>query len=85
MTSPILVSNLPLGSRRPRILISTFLALFLIPVASAQHSDDNVLTHSRAGVLRKAQVKSVAIFDFMGPGQRLNQLGPDLADEFSRA
>ena len=35
--------------------------------------------------LTKAKVRSVAIFDFMGPGQRLNQLGRDLADEFSRA
>jgi len=35
--------------------------------------------------LTKAKVSSVAIFDFMGPGQRLNQLGRDLADQFSSA
>lgn len=66
------------------ILLSTFLALILIPVALAQPADDQGLVPSVAKALTKAKVGSVAIFDFMGPGQRLNQLGRDLADEFSR-
>jgi hypothetical protein len=85
VTSPILVSNLPLRGRWPRILISTTLALFLIPVVSAQHFEANLLIPSRAGAVREAKLKSVALFDFMGRGQRLDPLGRDLADEFGRA
>jgi TonB family protein len=57
----------------------------VIPVAHAQQADDQGLAPTMAKALTKAKVRSVAVFDFMGPGQRLNQLGRDQADEFSRA
>ena len=66
------------------ILLSIFFVFILIPVAHAQPADDRGLVPSVAKALTKAKAGNVAIFDFMGPGQKLNQLGRDLADEFSR-
>jgi TonB family protein len=85
MTTFIPVAKPHLQSNRPRLFVSILLALLLIPVASAQNSDDNTLAPSMAQALAKVKVKTVVVFDFMGPGQRLNQLGRDLADEFRRA
>jgi TonB family protein len=70
---------------RRGILLSTFLVFIPIPVAHAQPAQDQGIAPSMAKALTKAKVRSVAVFDFMGPGQRLNQLGRDQADEFSRA
>jgi len=67
------------------ILLSAFLLFILIPDAHAKPTQDRGLVPIMSEALTKAKVRSVAIFDFMGPGQRLNQLGRDLADEFSRA
>ncbi len=76
----------PFSARLRRgILLFTFLICVVIPVAHAQQADDQGLAPSMAKALTKAKVRSVAVFDFMGPGQRLNQLGRDQADEFSRA
>lgn len=71
-------------ARRVQLLIFTLLALCLIPIAGAQSQDDNDMAPKMAEALTKAKVKTVVIFDFMGPGQRLNQLGRDFADEMSR-
>lgn len=71
-------------TRRLRILLCALLALCLIPIVSAQNQDDIGMAPRMAGALTKAKVKTVAIFDFIGPGQRLNQLGRDFADEMSR-
>lgn len=70
---------------RRGILLSTFLVGILFPVAHAQPAQEQGLSPSIGKALAKAKVGSVAVFDFMGPGQRLNQLGRDLADELSRA
>ena len=83
MGRPISVSDSDLCHRWPRIFLSTFLALFLIPVAQPQSADDQGLAPSMVKALTEARVKTVVVFDFMGPGDRLSQLGQDLADGFS--
>jgi TonB family protein len=66
------------------ILLSIFFVFILIPVAHAQLAQAQGLAPGVTEALTKAKVRNIAVFDFMGPGQRLNQLGRDLADEFSR-
>jgi hypothetical protein len=66
------------------ILLSTFLVFILNPVAHTLPADDQGLARSMAKALADAKVKTVVVFDFMGPGDRLSQLGRELADGFSR-
>jgi TonB family protein len=68
----------------PRILFFPLLMLLLIPVTHAHPADDQGLAPSMAKALAKAKVKTVVVFDFMGPENILTQLGQDLADGFSR-
>jgi TonB family protein len=73
-----------LCSERARILLPIFLALFLLPAAHALPAQDQGLAANTAEALTKAKAKKVVVFDFMGPDDRLTQLGRDLADGFSR-
>jgi hypothetical protein len=84
MTRPFLVSNSVLRCDWQRILVTILLVLLLIPVAHAQPADDQGLAPSMAKALTEAKVRTVVVFDFMGPGDRLSQLGKVLADGFSR-
>jgi hypothetical protein len=69
-----------------RFFISCALLFMVIQVASAQQTADGQgLAPSVAAALTKAKVKSVVVFDFLGPGDKLTQLGEDLADTFSRS
>jgi TonB family protein len=70
-------------NRSPRFLICGLLAFFAIPTASSPQSNDKGLAPAVAAALTKAKVKSVVVFDFIGPAERLNQLGQDLADRLS--
>jgi TonB family protein len=70
---------------RRGILLFTFLVFILIPVTHAQPADDHGLAPSVAEALARAKVKSVVVFDFLGPGDSLHQLGVELADTFSRS
>jgi hypothetical protein len=72
-----------LCNKRAGILLSILIALLLIPVAHTQPGDDQGLAASMAKALTEAKVKTVVVFDFMGPGDRLSQLGQELADGFS--
>jgi len=85
MTTLIPVTNPHLRSNRSRLFLSTLLALLLVPIAEAQTFEDQGLAASIARALAQAKVKSVVVFDFMGPGDKLTQLGQDLADGFSRS
>lgn len=67
------------------IFVFTFLVFIVIPVAYTQPSDDQGLAPNMAKALTEANVKTVVVFDFMGPGDRLSQLGQELADGFSDA
>ena len=66
------------------ILLSTFLGFLLIPTAHGEPSQDKGLAASICDALIKAKTNKVVVFDFMGPDERLMQLGRDLADRFSR-
>jgi len=68
---------------RPVILLSTFLAFFLIPVAQAHPAQDQGLAASTAEALSKSKAKRVVVFDFMGPDDKYTQLGKDIADGFT--
>jgi TonB family protein len=68
----------------PRFFLSALLALLLVPVAHAQAADDQGLAPTMAKALTKAKVKTVVVFDFLGPDDRLTQLGQELADGVSR-
>ena len=83
MTRLVPVAILNLRSKRPRVILFTILALFVVPVAQPQTADDQGLAPSMAKALIEAKVKTVVVFDFMGPGDRLSQLGQGLADGFS--
>lgn len=83
MTRLVPVAILNLRSKRPRVILFTILALFVVPVAQPQTADDQGLAPSMAKALIEAKVKTVVVFDFMGPGDRLSQLGQELADGFS--
>jgi TonB family protein len=72
-----------LARLRRGIFLFTFLVFIVIPVAHTQPSDDQGLAPNMAKALTEANVKTVVVFDFMGPGDRLSQLGQELADGFS--
>jgi hypothetical protein len=73
-----------LSRLRRGILLSTLFIFILNPVAHTQPADDQGLAPSMAKALTDAKVKTVVVFDFMGPGDRLSQLGQELADGFSQ-
>jgi TonB family protein len=66
-----------------RLLICGLITFFAIPAVSARQSNDQGLAPSVAKALTKAKVKSVVVFNFIGPNEKLNQLGQDLADGLS--
>jgi TonB family protein len=70
---------------RRGILLFTFFVFILIPIAHTQPADDQGLAPSVAEALARSKVNSVVVFDFLGPGDSLHQLGVDLADTFSRS
>jgi TonB family protein len=66
-------------------------ALFLIcacaspaPAVRYQESQTHGLADEVAHSLTKAKIHTVAVFDFIGPGNKLNALGVDLADNLAR-
>jgi TonB family protein len=65
------------------VLICGVIIFFAFPAASCPQSNDQGLAPSVAKALTEAKVKSVVVFDFIGPGEKLNQLGQDLADGLS--
>jgi len=63
-----------------RVVVCGFLTFFAIPAPSAPQSNDQGLAPSVAKALTEAKVKKVVVFDFIGPGEKLNQLGQEMAD-----
>ncbi|MGH9712210.1 MAG: TonB family protein [Candidatus Acidiferrales bacterium] len=61
------------------------LTLLAIPVAFATQSKGEDLAPNLAKALTKAKVKSVVVFDFIGPDEKLNRLGQDLAEGLSQS
>jgi TonB family protein len=56
----------------------------LVPMsARAQTSAPQNPGTEMAEALTKAKIRKVAVFDFVGPGDKLNALGRELADKFS--
>jgi len=74
-----------LGFLCARVLVCALLTLVAIPAAFAQQSTDQGLAPSVAKALSKAKVKSVVVFDFVGPGDKLIQLGHDIAEALSKS
>jgi len=66
-----------------RILLSPCLLLLAATVCTPRAFADEGLAPSVAAALAKAKVKSVVVFDFIGPGNSLNQLGVEIADTLS--
>lgn len=83
VSTPNTITYRPLYLHFGRFLISCILTFILTPIANAHQSDDQGLAPSISKALAKAKVKTVVVFDFMGPDDKLSQLGQDLADGFS--
>jgi TonB family protein len=59
-------------------------AISLLPIsARAQQSDLPGAVGEMARALAKSKIRTVLVFDFIGPNKKLNVLGEDLADKFS--
>ena len=63
----------------------SLITVFGSPLAQPLRAEEQGLTPSVAEALVKAKVKSVVVFDFLGPGEKLTQLGRNLADTFSHS
>lgn len=68
-----------------RFFISCALTFILTPNANGHQLDDQGLVPSISKALAKAKVKTVVVFDFKGPDEKLTPLGQDFADKFRSA
>jgi TonB family protein len=68
-----------------RIFLAFIFAILIIPGALAQENSIDSLASQMAKAISKSKQKSVVVFDFVGPDQKLNALGQKLADDFSSA
>jgi TolB-like protein len=63
----------------------SIISLLLPLPAHPQDSEVQALASKTAEALTESKQLNVAVFDFTGPGGKLNSLGRDLADEFALA
>lgn len=82
VSTPNTITYRPLYLHFGRFLISCILTFILTPIANAHQSDDQGLAPSISKALAKAKVKTVVVFDFKGPDEKVTQLGQDFADKF---
>lgn len=68
-----------------RIFLAFIFAILAIPSAPAQETPVASLASKMAKPISDSKQKTVAVFDFVGPGKTLNALGQKLADDFSSA
>lgn len=85
VSTPHTISYRPLYLHFGRFLISCILTFILTPIANAHQSVDQGLAPSLSKALAKAKVKTVVVFNFKGPDEKVTQLGQDFADKFRSA
>jgi hypothetical protein len=75
----------PAASRLARLMLALFLALSLAPIAGAQQTPMASLGARLAEAIAQSKQKSVAVFDFSGPHEKVTELGEKFADDVSLA
>jgi len=68
-----------------RIFLAFIFAILAIPCAIAQENSIDSLASQMADAINHAKAKTVAVFDFVGPDNKMTALGQKLADDLSAA
>ncbi len=65
-----------------QVFLAFILAILAIPCAPAQEPQIIALASQMTDAITHANVKTVVLFDFIGPGDKMTALGQKLADDF---